>query len=58
MKPILDTLALMAVTSGVSADVVRGKIEEEPSGWVETVDKVIDVKPGGTLRLDSDRGGE
>lgn len=57
MKRILAVLALMATTSAVAADVVRGKIENEDTGWVETVDKVIDVKPGGTLRLDSDRGG-
>ena len=58
MKPILVILVFMLVISGVLVDVVCGTIEEEFSGWVETVDKVIDVKPGGTLRLDSDRGGE
>jgi DUF4097 and DUF4098 domain-containing protein YvlB len=57
MSVFLVAVALLATMGSAVADEVRGKIEEESDGWLETIDTVIDVKPGGTLRLDSDRGG-
>ncbi|MBQ37049.1 MAG: hypothetical protein CME04_11710 [Gemmatimonadaceae bacterium] len=48
---------LLIGTVMASADEARGSIQEKRGGWVERIDEVIDVKPGGTLSLDSDRGG-
>jgi FlaG/FlaF family flagellin (archaellin) len=53
---LIATVLLVAVVA-VQAAQVRGEIEEESDGWVETIDEVIDVAAGGTLMLDVDRGG-
>lgn len=53
---LIATVLLVAVVTA-QAEEVRGEIEEESDGWVETIDEVIDVAAGGTLTLDVDRGG-
>ena len=35
----------------------QGEIEEGRDGWVERIDKVVEVDPGGTIELSADIGG-
>ena len=57
MRAFLIVVALGATTATTRAAQVQGKVAEVSQGWTETIDEVIDVKAGGTLRVDSDRGG-
>lgn len=55
MRGLLTAAVLLAVAAGAAQE--RGRIEEGGRGWVERIDKVVDVGPGGTLVVSADRGG-
>jgi DUF4097 and DUF4098 domain-containing protein YvlB len=57
IRTLLIATVLLVAVFAVQAAEVRGEVEEESDGWVETIDEVIDVAAGGTLLLDVDRGG-